>query len=43
MAATLDECWPAVVSHGIIVHFHRPSMECNNRCHVVARLSEVKR
>jgi hypothetical protein len=41
MTTTVDECWPAVVTNGIIVHLHRPSAPCNNRCHVVARLSQV--
>ena len=41
--ATLDECWPAVVVRGIIVHWHRPSAECNNACHVVANLRGIKR
>lgn len=43
MAATLDECWPAVIARGIVIHVHRPSATCNNRCHVVAALSEIHR
>ncbi len=43
MTTTLDNCWPAVVVRGIIVHAHKPSADCNNRCHVVARLSDVLR
>ncbi|HYO34268.1 MAG TPA: hypothetical protein VES21_15610 [Nocardioidaceae bacterium] len=41
--ATLDECWPAVVVRGIIVHWHRPSADCNNGCHVVANVKEIRR
>ncbi len=43
MATTIDECWPAVVPKGIIVHCHRPSADCNNRCHVVADMSQISR
>jgi hypothetical protein len=43
MVETIDECWPAVVPHGIIVHAHRPSAVCNNKCHVVADLAHIKR
>jgi hypothetical protein len=43
MATTIDECWPAVVPKGIIVHCHRPSADCNNRCHVVADMSQITR
>ncbi len=40
--AAIDQCWPAVVAHGIIVHAHRPAGNCNNRCHVAADLTKIK-
>ncbi len=43
MPVTLDDYWPDVVAHGVIVHRHKPSNECNNRCHVVSELSEIDR
>ena len=43
MTTTIDECWPAVVPKGIIVHCHRPAADCNNRCHVVADMSQITR
>jgi hypothetical protein len=36
-----DECYPEIVAHGIIVHAHRPSGDCNVGCHVVASLDDL--
>jgi hypothetical protein len=30
-----DQCFPAAVDDAVIIHLHRPSQDCNNRCHVV--------
>ena len=30
-----DQCFPAAVADAVIIHMHRPSQDCNVRCHVV--------
>jgi hypothetical protein len=30
-----DQCYPAAVDDAVIIHWHRPSQDCNNSCHVV--------